>query len=686
MWTNQGILPIRYFYPESITDRTGSTALACILDLARTLALYNCAERMPATRFLTGYLISLLLLVCSAAHAATADEAFLAAREAYKKKDPAELDAQLALLGEHELLPYARYWRLRLDIERVSARQINDFLASVEDTLVADRMRAAWMRELASQERWTEFLDAADRLSTWDTELVCFSLQARIALEGNEVIGEARDLWFTGKSQPESCLPLFDSLFEQGQLDDDAVWTRFRLALNAGNRHVAKSILKYVPESQRPSARTIDRTHRRPQKYLQRDPLPLSARGETELALYAMYKTARNWPEVAARKLRKVESKLSAQDRDYAWGQVAMAAAWRHHAQAHDWFKQVDPGQLSDKQLEWRVRSALRSGDWGDIPPSVEAMSPAKQSTQRWRYWNARALQATGHQFEANALLASLSNEFSFYGQLAAEGLGNSMSFVPQTYRPDARDVAIIAKDPGLMRALAFYRNGMRYEGALEWAWTVKDYDDRQLLAAAALASRNEWYERAIYTADRTRVLHDFSLRFPTPYRDLMREYTAALELDEAWVYGLIRQESRFVTTARSSAGAGGLMQIMPSTAKWIAKRMGLKNYHRKLVNQVDTNISMGTYYLREVMDTLDDHPVLASAGYNAGPRRAARWRDAQPLDGDIYTETIPFPETRGYVKKVMSNTMYYARLFGSGNVSLRDRLGTVPAKPLETN
>ncbi len=327
---------------------------------------------MHAPRLLTGYLISLLLLICSAAHAATADEAFLAAREAYKNGDLGKLDTQLVLLGEHELLPYVRYWRLRLDIERVSAREINDFLASVEDTLIADRMRAAWMRELANQERWAEFLDEADRLSTWDTELVCFSLQARIALQGNEVIGEARDLWFTGKSQPESCLPLFDSLFEQSLLDADAVWTRFRLALNSGNRHVAKSILKYVPESQRPSARTIDRTHRRPQKYLQRTPLPLSTRGETELALYAMYKTARNWPEVAARKLDKVENQLSEHDRNYAWGQVAMAAAWRHHAQAHDWFKQVDPGQLGDRQLEWRVRAALRSGDWGEIPPSIE--------------------------------------------------------------------------------------------------------------------------------------------------------------------------------------------------------------------------------------------------------------------------------------------------------------------------
>ena len=641
---------------------------------------------MCPPRLLTGFFFSLLVFACGTASGASKDTAFQDARAAYKDGDLAGLDAQIALLGDHELAPYAHYWRIRLDVEQVPPKQVREFLESVEGTLIADRTRAAWMRELAKQQRWAEFLEEADQLSTWDTELSCFALQARVALEGNEALADAREVWFTGKSQPESCLPLFDAMFEQGLLDAEAVWVRFRMALNAGNRHVAKSILKYVPKDQRVSSKTINWIHRRPQKYLQRSPLPLGTRVRTELALYAFYKTARTWPQVAARKLDEVEDKLSESDRNYAWGQVAMAAAWRHHPDAHDWFQKVETGELNDKQLEWRVRAALRSGDWGDIPATVEAMSAAKQATQRWRYWKARALRITGDQFEANTLLASLSNEYTFYGQLAAEGLGNSMSFVPQTYRPDARDVAIIAKAPGLKRALALYRNGMRYEGALEWAWEIKDYDDKQLLAAAALASRNEWYERAIYTADRTRVLHDFSLRYPTPYRDLMRVYTAELELEEAWVYGLIRQESRFVPTARSSAGAGGLMQIMPSTAKWIAKRMGLKNYRRDSVNRVETNISMGTYYLRQVMDTLDEHPVLASAGYNAGPRRAARWRDVRPLEGDIYTETIPFPETRGYVKKVMSNTMYYSRLFGNSPVSLRDWLGTVPPKPVNTN
>ncbi|UCH48059.1 MAG: transglycosylase SLT domain-containing protein [Betaproteobacteria bacterium] len=627
-----------------------------------------------------------MLLTSSITYSATPDEAFQAARKAYKDGDVATLDANLPLLDGHELLPYVEYWRLSMDIEQVWPNQIQTFLSNTDGMLVAERMRAKWLRELARRAQWTDFLAMSRQLSTWDTELTCYSLQARIALGETGALKEARDLWFTGRPQPESCLPLFESLFEENLLEADAVWARFRLALNSGNRSVAKAILKYVPAAERPSSQNINRAARRPQTYLKQLSMPLQNRGQTELALYALYKTGRSWPHVAVRKLAEIEDQLPDEDRSYAVGQIAMAAAWKHHPDAHDWFKKVDPRDLNDKQLEWRVRAALRSGDWGDIVGCVEAMSPGKRSTSRWRYWKARALQTTGQQFEANALLASLSNEFNFYGQLAAENLGNTMSFVPQTYRPDASDVAIIAQEPGLQRGMAFYRNSMRYEGALEWAWTVKDYDDRQLLAAAALASRNEWYERAIHTAERTRILHDFSLRFPAPYRDVMRLYTDELELDEAWVYGLIRQESRFVTTARSTAGAGGLMQLMPSTAKWMAKRLGLKGHHSKLVNRVDTNISMGTSYLRQVMDTLDNHPVLASAGYNAGPRRAARWRDVKPLAGDVYAETIPFPETRGYVKKVMSNTMYYARLFGQTNLSLRDRLGTVPPRPVDTN
>jgi soluble lytic murein transglycosylase len=181
-------------------------------------------------------------------------------------------------------------------------------------------------------------------------------------------------------------------------------------------------------------------------------------------------------------------------------------------------------------------------------------------------------------------------------------------------------------------------------------------------------------------------LLHNFGLRYPTPYREVVQDYANQLDLDEAWIYGLVRQESRFAHTARSTAGASGLMQLMPSTARWVAKRLGLSGHHATLTATADSNIVLGTYYLRQMMDSLDNQVVLASAGYNAGPRRAREWTADRPLEGAVYIETIPFAETREYVKRVMNNTLCYARLLRQAGTSLRERLGTVSARTQQNN
>jgi soluble lytic murein transglycosylase len=203
--------------------------------------------------------------------------------------------------------------------------------------------------------------------------------------------------------------------------------------------------------------------------------------------------------------------------------------------------------------------------------------------------------------------------------------------------------------------------------------------DDEQLLAAAELARRAEVYDRTINTADRTAHVHNFQMRFLAPFRDVFREHARAFDLEEAWVLGITRQESRFIADAKSSAGARGLMQLMPATAKWIAGKIGMP-YSLDRVIEVDTNVTLGTRYLKYVLEDLG-HPVLASAAYNAGPGRARRWRDIKPLEGAIYAETIPFNETRDYVKKVMANTLYYSALTGGKPLSLKQRMGTIPAR-----
>jgi peptidoglycan lytic transglycosylase len=630
--------------------------------------------------------LAVLLFASCAALAAPDDDVFLDAREAFQRGDIARLDRLANQLGdEYPLAPYVHYWQLRSRIGDLSPGEIQDLLARYNGSLVADRLRADWLRQLAKDRDWPGFLREYPKLTTEDPELVCFAHQARLALGESGILTQARPLWFTAQVLPESCLFLFELMFKKEILTADDTWTRIRLALEIGNVSGARMLLGYLPGAQRPDPKTLDSISRRPHYFLDRAPLPLKTRTQRELVIYALYKTAEGMPQTAADRLHRIAKDLPDAEREYAWAQIASVAARNLHSDALAWFRNAGNG-MNDRQLTWRARAALRASNWNEVLAAIEAMSPAEYKWPQWRYWKARALSAVGRQSEADALLAPLSNQFNFYGQLAAEELGTSISTVPQTYHPDEGEIETIAKEPGIVRALTLYQIGQRYEGALEWQWAVKDYEDKQLLAAAVLASRNQWYERAIDTAERTVLLHDFGLRFPTPYREVVQDYASRLDLDEAWVYGLVRQESRFVHTARSTAGASGLMQLMPSTARWVAKRLGMSGHHAMLTGTADSNIVLGTYYLRQMMDSLDNQMVLASAGYNAGPRRAREWMADRTLEGAVYVETIPFPETREYVKRVMNNTLYYARLLRQDGPSLRERLGSVPARTLQNN
>jgi soluble lytic murein transglycosylase len=320
----------------------------------------------------------------------------------------------------------------------------------------------------------------------------------------------------------------------------------------------------------------------------------------------------------------------------------------------------------------------LRQGEWREVLASIEAMGQDQQREKAWRYWKARALDAVGSHVEAQALFEALSSEYGYYGQLAASEMDQVPPSAPDRHMAEQEIIDSVQAQPGVRRALALYRLGLDTEASREWAWAVRHYNDRQLLAASEIALRNGIYDRSIDAAEHTQQLHDFNLRFPAPYRAELREHVRSNDLDEAWVYGLMRQESRFAVRANSSVGAAGLMQIMPETARWVARKIGMKNYRSALISEMSTNLKLGTYYLKTVLAQFSNNPVLASAAYNAGPNRAQQWRGDKPLEGAIYIETIPFDETRDYVKKVMSNTAYYAQLFGQPQIPLKQRLGVI--------
>jgi peptidoglycan lytic transglycosylase len=608
-------------------------------------------------------------------------EDFITAREAYVMGNILRLDEYARRLQGYVLEPYIAYWQLRSRLDDANPETVRAFMWRYGDTLLADRLRAEWLKVLAKKQEWSLFSNEFPLLLDESVELTCYALQGRLHNDDDTALLEARALWFSAQVQPDSCGPLFEAMFMRKVLGPDDIWQRLRLALEAGDISAAKRIIQYLPVKEAPNPRLVKSIADRPDRYLARPNYNLETRMGRELRLFALYRLARNEPQQAAAYLKKLQGQLNEQERNYAWAQIAYSASQKHDPDALSWYGQVPVGLLNSQQLAWKARAALLAQKWDTMLDSIEALSPLERREANWRYWKARALKALGKNIEADAIFQSLVSEHHYYGQLAGEELGIEYRAPIIAYRPGEVELSAMQQLPGIQRALALYRLDLRYEGNLEWQWTIRNFDDRQLLAAAEVARRNELYERAIFTANRTVQLHDFSMRYLAPYRDMMQEYVNQSNLDEAWLYGIIRQESRFTVTARSNAGAMGLMQLMPATAKWVATRMGQRSYRHSRVNDLDTNLSLGTYYLKHMLDISGGQLVLATAAYNAGPTRARQWSLDVPMEGAVYVESIPLNETRDYVKKVLSNTLYYAGAFGKQTPSLKTLLGTIPPR-----
>lgn len=628
--------------------------------------------------------VMLLTLAAGAAVEARAqsqEDLFLGAARAYQSQDPERFAYYASRVQPSVLDAYLAYWQLDLRINQAEPPEVAAFLERHADSLVAERLRASWLKRLAREQNWPQFLSFYPGLNNPDTELVCAHIVARAKTGNSAALIEAKPLWFDGADLPATCTTAFEALRADNSLSADDVWVRMRLANEAGNSGVVRSLLRFLPPEQAPSSSALSQALDNPQRTLSERPFDSTRRSNRELMLIALSRLARSDPSVALPYWLPIEERFSEDERAYAWGQLAFHGARRLDPQALAWYQKSKLSGLSDLQLAWRVRAALRKLDWDEVASTISAMSVPEQRQPAWRYWLARAYKAQNKPSQANALLAPLSNEHHYYGQLAAEELGAMAGNPPVEAKPEDEVIREVRKLLAIQRALALYRLDLRSEATREWIWAIRGFDDRQLLAAAEIAREANWIDRSINTADKTQRLHDFSLRFPAPYRNVLRPYARERELDEAWIYGLIRQESRFIQVARSSVGASGLMQLMPATAQWVAGRMGMRNFRASQINDINTNVQFGTYYLRYVLDGAGGDPVIATAAYNAGPGRAQRWRGDSAMEGAIYTESIPFNETRDYVQKVMSNAMYYAARFGHPPIPLKQRLGRVAGK-----
>jgi soluble lytic murein transglycosylase len=617
------------------------------------------------------------------------DDTLLRARAAYDSKNEIALSDSVSQLQNqgYILAPYANYWLMLLNMNDAEPQAVREFLTQYADFPFADRVRGEFLKKLGKAQDWENFNQDIGQYQLEDPAIACYALEAKLAAGEQDSLANAKDIWMQAKDLPSNCNTVFDRMQASGKLSDEDILARLELSLQENRISLAKGIAKRLSDFEPSYLKIIDSAYSSPSVVLAKKSISFKTRFGRLLNGYALSRLAKTDTQQALSAFNKVSSLLASEDKQIFYARLGYQSAQKLEPEAVKWYKNAQDAAMNKDQLAWFVRAALREKNWPAVLFAINKMDPVQAQEAAWRYWKARALVAQAkadnltQSLEANELLARLSTERHFYGWLAQEDLGSSMSEPMETYQVNDAEVASIANTPAFQRVQALQRMEMRWEAKIEWAHATQSFDDKQLLAASAYALRQKWYDLSIITADKTTQLHDFDLRYPTPYRTLMKPAAAEQGVDEAWVHGITRQESRFMHYAKSGVGAAGLMQLMPATAKWAAPRAGISNYDNSMIHELDTNIKLGTYYMAHTLAIFNGQEVMATAAYNAGPSRAKKWQANVPLEGAIYAESIPFNETRSYVQKVLANAHIYSTRLGLKAIPLKQRLGVIPAK-----
>jgi soluble lytic murein transglycosylase len=613
-----------------------------------------------------------------AAGAQATDADVLAAKAAFDKGDRLRLDAIAPRARGHVLEPYVAYWQLKAGIDAAEPDAVRAFVARYASTPLAERAQVDYLKALGKKGDWARFTTVIGTATYDDTEIACYTRQAARQRDGDAALAPARTLWFNGQATPEACDPVFAVLIARGTISVDDRWARYRLAVEAGNVRLAQQIAGDLPAADWIGARDFQRVDAKPVAELAKGGFRWKGRDGRELALYALDRGARSDPDGARAAWLKWRDRLTEPERDWGNARLAYHASRQLVPWANDAWRESVPGTMTADAHAWRVRAALRAQSWRDVAAAIDAMPRAMADEATWRYWRARSLAATGRAEDARTIYGALAVEFDYHGLLSADALGLCVDPRSASVAPDPAWQSRFGARPDVARVVKLAELDLRAESQREWLAIVRDFDDDALNQASIYAAGRRLNDRSINTANRTRERHDYALRYPMPWRDLFSAAARDNAVEEAMLLGIARQESRFTPQIVSSAGAIGLMQLMPATAQWVAKQSGRADFRPSRINDLDINTQFGAFYFKYWLDRLDGSPALAAAAYNAGPGRAMAWRPAEALDGAAWVETIPFNETRDYVKKVLANSVVYARAMGDPSVDVRRRLGTI--------
>lgn len=622
-----------------------------------------------------------LLSTTALADLAQDRQTYLAAELALRSGDAPNYNRLREKLKDYPLLPYLE--SQAIDIK--NPEQVKNFIAQFDRTPFGRELRRKRLYYLFQQKDWQGFLDLWD--DTNRQELHC--LHARALLESGQKdkawqAGAA--LWLHGDSTHEACEPIFDAMRKAGKLTNYLVWDRMDL-LREGKSEKRTALMTYLkrflPAEDAGYHELWMQSLKQPDKVLQSVLLNKANPSRGNLLVHAIRAIASKKQDLALDTWHKAlkNNWLNQAQKKRIEYSLGRAMSRRNHPQALEFLDKVKSCQQMPGLCELRIAQGVKSRRWDKVVAWANEMPAELQKHEEWGYWKARGLEELGRKAEARALFQEVAKDRSYFGFMAADRVNAPYNL---TDKPAPKDVLQrVAALPGIARAHEFYQLGRLGEAGGEWYWATRDMDKLSHIAAARLALEWGWSDRALMTQIKSGYWDDLEIRFPLGHRKRIEQEAKSNEIEAAWVYAILRQESMFNAKARSPVGALGLMQLMPPTARLVAKRLGMKPPKEDEIISPDTNIRLGSHYLKMLKNQFNGWLFLAIPSYNAGPHRTSGWLPEEPKAVDLWIEDIPFDETRTYVERVLSYLVLYEYRLGLKPKRLKDRLPAKVSKAL---
>jgi len=603
---------------------------------------------------------------------------------ALNKNQISKFKRLLAQLDDYPVQAYLKYDDLRRRIHRASEDEVTRFLNNHEDYPFNYHLRAKWLSVLAKRKDWRNYLLYFDGRES--TRYKCLAFQARLNLGLEQGINEEiRKVWLRGYSQPKNCDQAFEYFLDTYPQADQAIWLRIEKAFKARRPGLARYLGKKLDAEGQAIVDTWYQAHLRPERYLRSLSNTADEVQTRQIIVHALDRLARK-DSLGALELwhgLQHEFEFNSEQRGQIALRIALSAAYQHLSEAGELLSSLPVELKNDQAHLWLARIYLRGQNWQGLIDTVETMPDHLRQENEWQYWLARAFESLDHDLKSSERFEILAGKSSYYGFLAADKV-NLPYRIEQENAATIEDFAetdFLTEHPHLMRARELYFLNRTIDARREWFQALRHLNAEQIKQAAVLASSWKWHDGAIRTVAKTSHRNDFSLRFPMPFKQQVFDHADARQLDPSVIYGVMRRESLFDPMARSSAGALGLMQLMPSTAKSVARSLGMERPRQSDILKIENNINFGTQYFRTVLNRFDNNVSLAAAAYNAGPLNVKRWLpQTDIMSADLWVETVPFKETRNYVQAVLAYATVFDKSLGQDTL-ISSRMDDIKSK-----